>query len=76
MAPRAGAVRTPREPVLPSKARAPVVRQGREPVLSSKALPAARQAKAAAVAAPAPRRATRTPAAGSPAVAAGDWESF
>ncbi|MHA7685143.1 methyl-accepting chemotaxis protein [Cupriavidus sp. PET2-C1] len=75
VAPRAGAVRTTREPVLPSKARAPVVRQGREPVLSSKALPAARQAKPAAVA-PAPRRAARTPAAGSPAMAAGDWESF
>ncbi|MBB1631975.1 methyl-accepting chemotaxis protein [Cupriavidus sp. UME77] len=76
VAPRAGAARTPREPVLPSKTRAPVVRQGREPVLSSKTLPAARQAKPAAVAAPAPRRAARTPAAGSAAVAAGDWESF
>ncbi|EHP44818.1 histidine kinase [Cupriavidus basilensis OR16] len=74
--PRASAVRTSREPVLPSKARAPVVRQGREPVLSSKSLPAARQAKPAAVVAPAARRATRTPAAGSLAVAGGDWESF
>ena len=72
---RAGAVRTTPEPGLARKARAPVVRQGREPVLSSKALPAARQAKPAAVA-PAPRRAVRTPAAGSPAMAAGDWESF
>ncbi|MDR3384291.1 methyl-accepting chemotaxis protein [Cupriavidus basilensis] len=76
VAPRAGAARTPREPVLPSKTRAPVMRQGREPVLSSKTLPAARQAKPAAVAAPAPRRAARTSVAGNPAVAAGDWESF
>ena len=75
-APRTGTVRTGREPVLPSKARAPVVRQVREPVLSSKSLPAARLARPVAVAAPAARRAARTPAAGSLAVAGGDWESF
>ncbi|MDF3885884.1 hypothetical protein, partial [Cupriavidus basilensis] len=63
-------------PALPSKARAPVVRQKREPVLVSKPLPAARAARPAVAAAPAPRRAARTPAAGGLAVANGDWESF
>ena len=75
-APRTGAAGTTRAPALPSKARAPVVHQKREPVLVSKPLPAARAARPAGAAAPAPRRAARTPAAGGFAVANGDWESF
>jgi methyl-accepting chemotaxis protein-1 (serine sensor receptor) len=72
-APRTGAARASREPVLPSKTRAPVVRQAREPVLSSKPVPAARQPKPALAVAPAARRAANAPAL---AVANGDWESF
>ncbi|MGO4326850.1 methyl-accepting chemotaxis protein [Cupriavidus sp. 2TAF22] len=74
-APRAAAERVTREPVLPSKARAPVVRQGREPVLSAKSLPVTRQSRPAA-AAPVARRVPRAAAAGNLAVANGDWESF
>lgn len=72
-APRTGAVRPSREPVLPGKTRAPVVRQAREPVLSSKSVPAARQAKPVPAVSSAPRRAASAPAL---AVANGDWESF